>query len=196
MEKIEGIGQNIETVLITERPRLVRLCTRITGQVDVAEDLVQETLLEAWRHLHSLHDPAKFPQWLSGIVRNVCLRRLTLGLCFTLSTVLRFFSLTLGFPLPVLVALYICAGLMIGSINPILLTVEQEIVPVEMRARVFGALSAGVCIGMPLGGLLAGYLVGGIGLISSLLVFGGVYFLSTSSLLINPALKAMDRREI
>ncbi|GHO88708.1 RNA polymerase sigma factor [Dictyobacter formicarum] len=74
MEKFEDMLQDVETILATERPRLVRLCTRITGSALVAEDMVQETLLEAWRHLDTLQEPEKFPQWLSGIARNVCLR--------------------------------------------------------------------------------------------------------------------------
>src|SRR5258705_8683163 len=57
-----------------ERARLIRLCTRMTGKSDVAEDLAQETLLEAWKHLHSLRDPQRFSSWLVGIARNVCLR--------------------------------------------------------------------------------------------------------------------------
>lgn len=57
-----------------ERARLVRLCATITENSEVAEDLAQETLLEAWRHLEKLCDPEKRSQWLSGIARNVCLR--------------------------------------------------------------------------------------------------------------------------
>ncbi len=57
-----------------ERRRLVRLCARLTGDVDVAEDLAQEALLEAWRHESKLRDPRKRAQWLAGIARNVCLR--------------------------------------------------------------------------------------------------------------------------
>jgi RNA polymerase sigma factor (sigma-70 family) len=57
-----------------ERPRLVRLCARLTGDAGAAEDLTQETLLEAWRHRHDLRAPERFPQWLSGVARNVCLR--------------------------------------------------------------------------------------------------------------------------
>lgn len=57
-----------------ERIRLVRLCAKITGNVDVAEDLAQETLLEVWRYEHTLRDPARRVQWVSGIARNVCLR--------------------------------------------------------------------------------------------------------------------------
>ena len=57
-----------------ERMRLMRLCLGITGNIDAAEDLVQETLLEAWLHKHALRDATKPSQWLSGIARNVCLR--------------------------------------------------------------------------------------------------------------------------
>lgn len=57
-----------------ERMHLVRLCTTLTGDREVAEDLAQETLLEAWRHRHALRDPTRPTSWLSGIARNVCLR--------------------------------------------------------------------------------------------------------------------------
>ena len=57
-----------------ERTRLIRLCARITGHVEVAEDLAQETLLEAWKYEHALRDVERRRQWLSGIARNVCLR--------------------------------------------------------------------------------------------------------------------------
>jgi RNA polymerase sigma factor (sigma-70 family) len=56
-----------------ERARLLRLCARLTGDLDAAEDLAQETLVEAWRHEHELRDPARRSQWLAGIARNLCL---------------------------------------------------------------------------------------------------------------------------
>ncbi len=74
MHQLIEISNDLETVLPVERARLVRLCTTITGNGDVAEDLAQETLLEAWRHLHELREPERRAQWLSGIARNVCLR--------------------------------------------------------------------------------------------------------------------------
>lgn len=40
-----------------ERMRLVRACARITGDAEAAEDLAQDTLIEAWRHAHTLRDP-------------------------------------------------------------------------------------------------------------------------------------------
>jgi RNA polymerase sigma-70 factor (ECF subfamily) len=39
-----------------ERARLVRLCATIIGNSEAAEDLAQETLLEAWRHLEGPSD--------------------------------------------------------------------------------------------------------------------------------------------
>jgi len=57
-----------------EWTRLVRLCATLTSNKDIAEDLAQETVLEAWRHKHELRAPEKRIQWLSGIARNVCLR--------------------------------------------------------------------------------------------------------------------------
>jgi RNA polymerase sigma factor (sigma-70 family) len=60
--------------LAAERPRLVRLCARLTGDPGVAEDLAQETLLEAWRAIARLHEPDGLAPWLAAIARNVCLR--------------------------------------------------------------------------------------------------------------------------
>ena len=57
-----------------ERRRLVRLCAAVTGDRDAAEDLAQETLLEAWRNLHKLRDPTGADRWLAAIARNVCRR--------------------------------------------------------------------------------------------------------------------------
>jgi RNA polymerase sigma factor (sigma-70 family) len=63
-----------EAALAAERARLVRLCARITGDTDAAEDLAQETLVEAWRALGRLRDPDGLSPWLAAIARNICLR--------------------------------------------------------------------------------------------------------------------------
>ncbi len=56
-----------------ERAAVVRLCARLTGDPDAAEDLAQEALLLAWRHEQALKDPDKRLQWVLGIARNVSL---------------------------------------------------------------------------------------------------------------------------
>ena len=178
MHQLIEISNDLETVLPAERARLVRLCATITGNGDVAEDLAQETLLEAWRHLHKLRDPERRAQWLTGIARNVCLR---------------FFVFALVPLLPALVIANIISGLGAGPLNPIMSTVEQEVVPAEMRARVLGTTMAGAYLGIPLGAFLCGYLVQWAGLTASLLVIGTCYLLTTTSLLVNPALRGMER---
>lgn len=62
------------TVLPWDLDRLVRLCTLLTGRADVAEDLAQETLTEAWRQRSKLERPAGQAAWLAAIARNICRR--------------------------------------------------------------------------------------------------------------------------
>jgi RNA polymerase sigma-70 factor (ECF subfamily) len=42
--------------------------------LDAASDVVQETLVEAWRHLDALCTPDGFDAWLGAVCRNVCRR--------------------------------------------------------------------------------------------------------------------------
>ena len=57
-----------------DRARLVRLCAAMTGDHGAADDLAQETLLEAWRIRHRLHQSEGFEHWLAAIARNICRR--------------------------------------------------------------------------------------------------------------------------
>jgi RNA polymerase sigma-70 factor (ECF subfamily) len=71
---VEEVGGGAGLVTPEERNQLLRLCTYLSGNADAAEDLVQETLLEAWRHEQRLRDPERRRAWLTGIARNVCKR--------------------------------------------------------------------------------------------------------------------------
>jgi RNA polymerase sigma-70 factor (ECF subfamily) len=64
---------HFEEILTVERPRLVRLCARLSGNREAAEDLAQEVMLTAWRHADRLREPEQHAPWLSSIARNVCL---------------------------------------------------------------------------------------------------------------------------
>lgn len=132
---------------------------------------------------------------LFGIFGHRLPRRMTFALCF-IAIGIRFWALALRLPIPALVVLYAFNGLAVGPINPIATTVEQEVTPVRMRARVFGAATAGYLAGIPLGGLVGGYLINGIGLLPALFAMGLCYLLVTSSLLVNPALKDMRRGQV
>jgi MFS family permease len=129
-----------------------------------------------------------------GVIGHRLPRQLTLGVCFTLGGAFRFF-VTVGFASRpfVLVALFAVCGLFIGAINPIFDMVAYERVPTALRARVFGVLTAGAMLGSPLGGLIAGAIVPGIGIMASLLLFGAIYTVATVSLLVNPALRGMNK---
>jgi len=74
MRQQDDLTNHLMEIGSQQRAHLIRLCTRMTGKSDVAEDLAQETLLEAWKHLHTLRDPQRFSSWLAGIARNLCLR--------------------------------------------------------------------------------------------------------------------------
>lgn len=82
-------------------------------------------------------------------------------------------------------------GLAVGPLNPIINTIEYERVPQEMRGRVFGAITSGAYLAVPLGMLLAGFLVEWIGLRNTIITYASIYFIVILSLLVNPALKSM-----
>ena len=60
--------------LAHERDRIVRFCIRYTGSAEAAEDLAQDTLVEAWRHVDRLRTSDGIGFWLTAIARNVCRR--------------------------------------------------------------------------------------------------------------------------
>lgn len=61
---------------VRERSReLLRYAFRLCGDAHTAEDLVQESLLRAWRSRASLQDPAAARAWLYTIVRRENARR-------------------------------------------------------------------------------------------------------------------------
>ncbi len=64
-----------DQLLSAARPRLQRIARSQGLGHDAADDVAQETSVEAWRHLEQLRDPTRFDAWLNGICRNVVRRR-------------------------------------------------------------------------------------------------------------------------
>jgi RNA polymerase sigma-70 factor (ECF subfamily) len=61
-------------VLTATRRRLARIAHARGMDPQVIDDVVQETLLEAWSHLDRLRSVAGFHPWVDEICRNVCRR--------------------------------------------------------------------------------------------------------------------------
>ncbi|MCE7987788.1 MAG: sigma-70 family RNA polymerase sigma factor [Caldilinea sp. CFX5] len=53
-------------------PMARRVAMRMVGNQEIAWELAQEALLQAYLSLDKLREPASFASWLYGIVRNVC----------------------------------------------------------------------------------------------------------------------------
>lgn len=71
---LDPTADPFDVLLMQERPRLVQLCARLSGNAAPAEDLAQETLLEAWHQRDRLHDWSGASHWLTAIARFMCLR--------------------------------------------------------------------------------------------------------------------------
>ncbi len=121
-------------------------------------------------------------------------RRLTFIFAF-IFVALRFWFMALLPGLPILLIGYAFVGLAAGVINPLLGVIEFERIPANMRARVFGVITAGVFLGMPLGGA-SGLLVDRLGLLPTMVILGAVYVAATVSLLFYPVVHEMDQRPV
>lgn len=145
--------------------------------------------------IFAVHGGAAFVGTLIfGAIGHRLPRRLTFGIGFILAGT--FYVWTLLVPiLAVMVVGQIISGLGAAPLNPLIDTIAQERIPVEMRARVFGTITAGAYIGIPIGAFASGYVVTWIGLQASIVAIGALYLLTTLSLLVNPALKRMDVKD-
>ncbi|MFF6961069.1 MFS transporter [Streptomyces sp. NPDC008317] len=89
---------------------------------------------------------------------------------------------------PLLVTCAVC-GLAAGVLNPMIGTEMVRLVPERLRSRVFGAVTSGVLVAVPLGGLLGGFLVQYAGLRTAMATVSAVYLLTTLSPLVLPAFR-------
>lgn len=66
----------VECWIYSKRDFIRSVLFRFTKQADMAEDLIQETFLQALRSLPSFRGDAKITTWLYSIARNVALSRI------------------------------------------------------------------------------------------------------------------------
>lgn len=75
----DGDGEAFRGLVEPYRHELQVHCYRILGSVQDAEDLVQETLLAAWRGIGGYEERASVRTWLYRIATNRCLNALRAG---------------------------------------------------------------------------------------------------------------------
>ncbi|MFL9449824.1 sigma-70 family RNA polymerase sigma factor [Tolypothrix bouteillei VB521301_2] len=59
-------------LVLRYQPMAQRIAEQMLGNKDLASDLVQEAMLQAYLSLKKLHQPKRFKSWLYGIVLNIC----------------------------------------------------------------------------------------------------------------------------
>jgi MFS family permease len=119
-------------------------------------------------------------------------RRRTFVCCFALLPLVYLTMASLP-SLPVALTALAVVGFAAVPINPLLFTVQTEIVPAHLRGRVFGAVRAGAWAAIPLGVLIGGALVGTIGVAATFLAIGIGYAAVVGYGFFNPAFREMDR---
>ena len=115
-------------------------------------------------------------------------------IAFLVTGLPRFVVMAVDAPMPVIFTVFVVGGFASGFLNPILGAVFFERIPPHLVGRV-SSLSTSVCFAlMPLGGLLGGVLITGLGLSPALLVLGVAYFAATMAPAVLPSFREMDRR--
>ncbi len=106
-------------------------------------------------------------------------RKLVFTLAFLICGAPRFVVMAFDAPVWAVMAVYAVAGVGAGFINPVLGALFIERIPRPLLGRV-NSLADAVCwTGVPLGGVVAGAAIAGIGLAPALLAAGAVYFVAT-----------------
>lgn len=114
--------------------------------------------------------------------------------CFLLTGLPRFLVMAFDSPLWAVLGVAVVGGFASGFLNPILGAVIYERVPAPLLGRV-SSLSTACCFAlMPLGGLVGGFLVGGVGLGAAMVVCGIAYFAATMLPAVDPRWQEIDRR--
>ncbi|MFH8248936.1 MFS transporter [Microbacterium sp. B2969] len=119
---------------------------------------------------------------LYGIIGDRVPRHPLFITLFLLAGVPPYLTLALHPPFVVVAIVLVLSGLAAGPLNPLIDSTLFRLIPVGIRARVLGAITAGVTAAMPLGSLLAGLGVDAFGLTATLLLASLSYAVAVLSL--------------
>lgn len=64
------VSKSLRDELLAALPRLRAFARSLTGNIDTADDLVQETMTKAWAKFHSFEEGTNLDAWLFTILRN------------------------------------------------------------------------------------------------------------------------------
>jgi len=115
---------------------------------------------------------------LYGILGDRLPRHALYVILFLLAGVPPYVTLALHPPFPVVAIVLALSGLAAGPLNPLIDSALYRLIPPDIRARVLGAITAGVTAAMPLGSLVAGLTVDGFGLTVSLVAAAALYLIT------------------
>ncbi|MCB0896856.1 MAG: MFS transporter [Nocardioides sp.] len=113
---------------------------------------------------------------------------------FLITGLPRFVLFALDVPLWLVIGFCVVGGFASGFLNPVLGAVIFERIPAPLVGRVSSLITAMCFALMPLGGLLGGALVTGLGLSWAMLAVGIAYFAVTMLPAVDPRWREMDRR--
>lgn len=70
-----GDARSMERLLVRVQEVAFRFSLLVCGQAEDAEDVMQEALIQTYRHVDRLREPSAFRTWLFRTVRNACLMK-------------------------------------------------------------------------------------------------------------------------
>ncbi|WP_353828650.1 MFS transporter [Agromyces sp. SYSU T0242] len=193
-----GFVAGVRFIARTPLARAVVLLVTLTNAIDAAGLTVLQPVFAA----QVLGDPAALGFMLGtfsagalagaalfGAVGHRVSGRLVFAACFVLAGAPPYLAMALGAPIEALLVVLALSGLAAGGINPMISTALFTVVPDGMRARVFGAITAGVAASMPIGAVTAGASVDAFGFVPVAAVAGVLYAVLGASPLV---LRAFD----
>ena len=97
-------------------------------------------------------------------------------------------------PVWIMIIVSLICSIGAGPLNPIIGAIEFERIPSHMRGRVFGAITAGAWLAMPLGMLLGGILTDRLGTFIMMIGLAITFLITTVTMAFIPAMKEMNRK--
>lgn len=94
----------------------------------------------------------------------------------------------------IILLVQLVSGLAAGPINPIISTITYERIPVNLRGRVLGTITAGAYVAIPVGVLLGGYLLEWIDIRVVLGIIGVFYLATVVAAMFSPAAREMNAK--